>query len=329
MNSPLFCVPAAGLGLVLLANSACLAQDPFAPKPPVPAGFVLVGGDILVPEHVLLSKSAFSPNPADYWPSGVVPFEFDANVTQANQAAMVVAMQQWEGAANVQFVARTTQNDYVHIQNSTGNNSSIGRRGGEQIINIVSWGSTFIIAHELGHCLGFDHTMARTNRDDFITINLPNIQPAFANQFDVHVGFNDYGPYDFDSVMEYDQCAFSIDCAAGFTCNCLNLVITVKPPNDVAWQNRIGQRTHLSTLDKLIMSFLYPQPDWRFVDGTYTGAPQLGTFLNPFTTFAAGESSAPSGGTVWMLQPGNYFALGSHSKPMSIKAPLGGVTLGK
>src|SRR5215510_10157728 len=124
---------AAGLPFGVFAQDK--EEDPYAPKKELPEGFMLVGGDILVRIGYDLN-SPFSPNPANYWPGGVVPYEFDANVSVPNRAAMLTAMQQWENAANVQFVVRGAQPDYVHIQNSTGNNSSIGRIGGQQIINI-------------------------------------------------------------------------------------------------------------------------------------------------------------------------------------------------
>src|SRR5690349_19650641 len=78
-----------GLGLILVALACTAAkgsgQDPYAPKPAMPDGFTLIGGDILVPAPFVRSRSPFSPNPGDYWPGGVVPYEFDANVTSANQ----------------------------------------------------------------------------------------------------------------------------------------------------------------------------------------------------------------------------------------------------
>lgn len=301
--------------------------DPFAPKPEVPPGFTLVGGDILVP---LASgpepKSPFNTDPTTYWPGGTVYYEFDSNVTGANRNAILAAMADWEAVATVQFVARNGQSDYAHIENSTGNNSQIGRVGGEQLINIYNWNVEYTMAHELGHCLGFGHTQGRSDRSLYVSINYTNIQSSYANQFDVYAGFNDYGPYDFDSVMGYGQCDFSIDCAAGFTCTCTHHVIEVLPPNDTYWQTRIGQRNHFSVFDKLIMSFLYPPSNWRFVDRAFTGSPESGTFLLPYKTFANGQSGVPSGGTLWM-QTGTYSALGTHTKPMTLRAPLGNVTL--
>ena len=127
--------------------------------------------------------------------------------------------------------------------------------------------------------------------------------------------------------MHYDQCAFSIDRPPGSTCACTNHTIDVLPPNDTYWQSRIGERDHLSAFDQLTISFLYRQTNWRFIDRTFTGSPESGTFLRPYKTFAAGETGVPSAGTVW-IQPGAYAAVGTHSKPMTLQAPLGGVTLG-
>src|SRR5439155_882050 len=117
------------------------------------------------------------------------------NVSTQNRTNMINAMLAWEAVANVNFVLRNGENDYVHIENSTGNNSSIGRVGGQQFINIANWGFRFIMAHELGHCLGFDHTQTRPDRDSYVTINSNNIQADFRHNFDVAVGFHDYGPY--------------------------------------------------------------------------------------------------------------------------------------
>ena len=52
-----------------------------------------------------------------------------------------------------------------------------------------------------------------------------------------------------------------------------------------------------------------------------------GSFLDPFHTFGDGEAVVPPSGTL-MIQPGNYSAVGRHSKAMRLRSPLGDVKLG-
>jgi len=99
----------------------------------------------------------------------------------------------------------------------------------------------------------------------------------------------------------------------------------VREPYKAEWQNKIGQRTHLSSLDRAGMSSLYPVP--VFVDGSYTGKVEKGTSDQPFKSFVAGAEAVAPGGRV-IVRPGSYAAAGSYDKPMTIKAPRGEVTLG-
>jgi len=174
------------------------------------------------------------------------------------------------------------------------------------------------------------HEQMRSDRDDFVQIEWDNILPGQESDFAFYPGIpwpsNEYGPYDFGSIMHYGACAFS---SCGGVCNCDNTncrTITVLAPNGPAWQCTIGQRSSPSFWDSRIMSFLYPEPDWRFVDHVWTGT-QKGTFLEPFQTAVVGLSSTPSGGTLW-IQPGSYLAAGTWSNAVTLRAPLGGVTLG-
>jgi hypothetical protein len=314
--------------LVTCSEPAALAQDPYKPKPPVPPDCKLIEGDIQVPKDFTFSaptpKALYADN---LWPEGIVPYEFDDNVSQWQRDAMINAMQQWQNVASVSFRTKGWSDFYyIHIQNSTENSSPVGRNLFSHDVNIYNWNLTFVMAHELGHTLGFWHEQSRADRGGYIQINTANIQADYQDQFEIHSEASHYGTYDFDSVMHYDQCAFSIDCAAGAKCNCTHPSITVLPPYGTEWQTRIGQRDHLSDWDKLVMSFLYPDSKWRFVDAAYSGS-EAGTFLQPYNTFGEGAIAVPSGGTVW-IQPGTYVAAGTYTNAMSLQAPLGGVVLG-
>ncbi len=307
------------LPFIIMPLMVCAQDaDPFAPKPAVPPGWRLVHGDILEP--LFKPASAVRNDPNRLWAGGVVPYEFDANVSASRRTIMRNAMALWENVATVQFVVRNGDADYVHIQHSTNMNSSaVGRQGGKQPITITSWGSRIIIAHELAHCLGFYHTQSRPDRDTFVRINTANIQAFAVYNFDIESDCLAYGPYDFDSIMHYGQCDFAINCGMG---RCIDVL----PPNE-EWQTRIGQSDHLSNLDQLVMSLLYPPGDWRFVDPNFSGSPNSGTFLRPYLSFSAGHDNVPAGGTV-ALQPAHYSAVGTISKAMTLRAPLGGVQLG-
>jgi hypothetical protein len=322
----------AGAALILSVASPTSAQDFADLNPPIvediPDGFVLIDGDMLLPEEsVGQTAAAYQTN---LWPSGIVRFEFDDNVTAANRTAMISAMGFWEAVANVQFLPRLGgELFFVHIQSSTGNNSQVGMIAGGQVINIVSWGSPYIIAHELGHCLGFIHEHQRGDRDSFVSITAGNVQGGFGNQ----VSLLDplvYGPYDFDSLMHYDGCSFSVCCPAGSTCNCSPAcqTITVLPANNAQWQSQIGQRTHLSYWDALVMSFAYPPSDWRFQrNSSGNDVVFPGAFLLPYSSFGKGYAETPPGGTLWILEPSSHAVGPVLDKPMTIGAPLGGVIL--
>ncbi len=117
--------------------------------------------------------------------------------------------------------------------------------------------------------------------------------------------------------------------------------IKLLPPYDTIWAGLefcggqcpppvqcVGQRNHLSRFDQLVMSFLYPESNWRFVDRLYGGNEELGTFHKPFSTFGGGEADVPEGGTVWIVEPGAYSAVGVYTKAMLVLALLGGAVLG-
>lgn len=320
------------IGFTVLVNSSekAFAQEGISGKG-IPAGYMIIEGDILVPVDFYENRVQAAWRQNSFWPNGIVPFQFNDNVTQANRNAMLAAMAEWERVANVDFIPRTTEDAWVEIMDSDVNSSHVGREGRRQVINIFNWDNRWIMCHELAHCLGLWHEQSSPKRDGFVQINWKNIQGDTTNSnFQKHDDAGQYGPYDFDSVMHYDDCAFSIDCPPNSSCNCVKRSITVLPPNE-DWQNRIGQRTHLSRLDTLTMSFLYPQSHWRFVDAENAGLVPRGTFLNPFGTFTPSVVNSifiPTGAVVW-IQPGRYSSIGVYEKAITIEAPLGGVVLGQ
>jgi len=306
----------------------------------IPFGFKVIDGDIVVPEDFDAQTAAtYATN---VWPGGVVPYEFDANVTGPNAAAMLVAMSWWENVAAVDCIPRTIEQfGFIHIQANTFNNSAVGRNPIGQIINIVNWDVTGVMAHELGHALGFWHEQSRQDRDNFVTINSGNICQTCCQQGDGSMGpcnFNfriegtssAYGPYDFDSVMHYGRCFFSTNAAACMAAcpspGGVGETLAVKQPFFAQWHCQVGQSTHLSYWDTLVMSFMYARSNWRF-QSNLRGVDFFGDFFFPYFTFAKGYNETPAGGTLWILDPSTHAVGPVLDKPMTIGAPLGGVTL--
>ena len=212
-------------------------------------------------------ESAFTGN---RWTNGIVHYVFDAAVSSTNRQNWRNAAAAWSAVAPLTFTESTGIGNYIYVQNGSGNNSYVGMIGGRQVMNIFSWTFEYVIAHEIGHALGLIHEHQRSGRDSYVTINYSHIQSGHASNFDI-AGSTNYGPYDFDSVMHYDKCAFSTDCPPGNTCACTNYTITVPPPN-TEWQNLIGQRTHLSQLDGTGMAQRYRAPVVTTKPATYVAS---------------------------------------------------------
>jgi hypothetical protein len=188
---------------------------------------------------------------ANLWSGGVVPYEIDGEVTLTNRNRLRAAMDELEQAANIHFIPRTGQPNYIYVQNGGGNNSFVGMVGGSQTINLVSWSSHYVICHELMHALGMWHEQQRADRELYVTINTNNIQQGYAHNFSIRAGSTVVGPFDFESVMLYHPCSFSVCCPAGSVCNCAVSCASIQAKPEYAHlQGVMGNRSYLSDLDK-------------------------------------------------------------------------------
>lgn len=327
-------------------------------QPDLTPGYVIVEGDIQIPEAQFNSltqggiTAAGTFGPATLWPGGVVPCDFvttgQGSVSAANQNAAIGAMNAISSRAGVTFRAATVgDGNRIRFQNSQFNSSPVGMRGGTQIINIVNWNEQVVICHEIYHSLGFQHEQSRPDRGSFVTINLVNVcgsgvsggctaGPAAGQcclcvdnagncipcnfNFNTVSGADTYGPYDFDSFMHYGRTDFS--------CNGLD-TISVNEPWNADWQGRIGNRDHFSYYDAINCRARYPFPNDRWLQRDRFGLP-FGTFQDPFlsTTLADAVAGVPSGGTLLVKFGNTYGGVGTHTKPVTIIAPIGDVRFG-
>jgi len=80
---------------------------------------------------------------------------------------------------------------------------------------------TDITVHELLHTLGFWHEQNRPDRDSFVRIAFENLIERYADMFEKYNGKTFSTPYDYNSIMHYEDTAFSK--------NGLKTIIPIKP----------------------------------------------------------------------------------------------------
>ena len=152
---------------------------------------------------------------APLWTGGNVFYSFSNNVSALKQQAFLDGAAEWAMFANLRFVARTTQANYITIfENAAlnGGQSAVGMIGGQQFLQLgpSAWQRP-VIVHELGHALGLVHEQQRTDRDSYVTVFTNNIQSGALGDFIKLANSQSLGAYDFLSVMHYNTNSFSLN----------------------------------------------------------------------------------------------------------------------
>jgi hypothetical protein len=227
------------------------------------------------------------PGFGEKWEGGIVPFEADCELENNELALFSQAMKHIEDKTNIRFVrynSNAHKNYIILTDLEDGSaNSWVGRMTvpGWQRVNLDSmWmnlGHDFGSAvHELMHALGWPHTQSRPDRDSYVTINDQNIIEDNKHNFDINESSDVYEkvqkcrPYNYGSIMHYDDEAFSKNGEK---------TITTKNSNK---QSEIGQRDGLNTQDA------------EEINEYYFGNPKCTTTGSSLTsyTFYQGKDSA-------------------------------------
>ncbi|KAJ8354787.1 hypothetical protein SKAU_G00223540 [Synaphobranchus kaupii] len=207
-------------------------------------GLNLIEGDILkIQQRSTISDTQYR------WETPV-PYTFDAGLDVNAKGVILRAFDQFGLKSCIDFKLRDTEQNYISFQDVSGCSSYVGNNHvGEQILSIGQYCDHIdIVEHELLHALGFFHEHSRYDRDNYVTIVWENIlkvrkvnfKKALENETTTHGT-----PYDYNSVMHYDQFAFGIG---------NRITIITKLPE---FQNKIGQRLDMSHYDAVELNSLY------------------------------------------------------------------------
>jgi len=171
------------------------------------------------------------------WPGCRIPYTIDPALP--NTARVTDAIAHWEAKTRFRFILRTTEADYVTFRPGSGCSAQVGRRGGQQFVNLASSCSLGNTIHEIGHVVGLWHEQSREDRDSFVSIQWANITAGYEHNFNQHISDgDDIGSYDYGSIMHYPRNAFSS-----------NGKDTIVPIGAVPPGTVIGQRSSLSAGD--------------------------------------------------------------------------------
>ena len=115
----------------------------------------------------------------------------------------------------IQFVARTTETDYVNFDFDPNNFSGSceafeGRVGGEQTVGGSGSCTVATILHEMGHTVGVWHEQTRADRDTYVNVNYGAVIKASRSNFDQLLDNDqELGPYDYAHFREMGSPASS------------------------------------------------------------------------------------------------------------------------
>ncbi|XP_042567688.1 hatching enzyme 1.2-like [Cyprinus carpio] len=210
---------------------------------------VLIEGDLVFPK-TRNAISCFNNN--CFWKKNSnniveVPYIVNREYSSYEKSVIANAMSTFHSKTCIRFVARSTQTDYISIENKDGCFSSYGRTGGKQVVSLRRNDCVYhgLVQHELLHALGFYHEHTRSDRDQYVRINWENVSPDMADNFKKQNTNNQNTPYDYGSVMHYGKTTFSIQ--PGLQ------TITPIPDKKV----EIGQSQGMSNIDILRVNKLY------------------------------------------------------------------------
>ncbi|XP_059153168.1 zinc metalloproteinase nas-13-like [Physella acuta] len=183
---------------------------------------------------------------ATRWTNCNVYYEIDSSIIDDNDKKLIrQAIGEWEKYTCLVFSESRSNQNRIQFKDGGGCYSQLGMQSKPQPIALAPGCRTpGIIAHEIGHAIGWYHEHMRPDRDTYIKINLDSVPMRFQDNFKKYDEsiINTYDiDYDYTSIMHYGT-------------GTLPGSITTLDPE---FQDKIGQREGFSFKDIKLANVMY------------------------------------------------------------------------
>lgn len=262
----------------------------------------------------------------------IVPYTITAGNNATINEAIAEANRALSGV--VQWIARTSEDDYVDFNLTSANSNAcasfVGRTGGKQTISGDPECSRGTIVHEMGHAMGLWHVQQDADANSFVDFRLANMDASKRSNNQPIFGTRTFGGYDYESNMHYSRTAFSGSSADRVTLETKPAGITVGASPTYSASDldalfrlygRIPQRTTVhsnpSGLRIMVNGVAYTTPaEFNWPIGSVhrlwvePGLQTIGGFRYGFGRWSHDPGADPSTQLTWQVRAGSG-ALGS------------------
>ncbi|KAM4593439.1 high choriolytic enzyme 1-like [Odontesthes bonariensis] len=217
---------------------------------PRPKETPMLEGDVAIPDASIRNADPCTATGCKWPKTGgyvYVPYFIGTEYNSMERTIITNALQDISQRTCIRFTPRKSSDpNYIHFFSENGCWSYIGKQSGGQMISLQKRGCLHhsTVQHEVFHALGFNHEQVRSDRDSYVWILTQNIEPGQEGNFYIKQTNNLQTPYDFNSIMEYSNDAFSK--------NGQPTIIAKSNPN-----LQFGHATKMSSNDILRVNRLY------------------------------------------------------------------------